>query len=74
MLEVFDVKKSEFVLKIAFDGDDIFVKLVGNKYFCYHHLPRSVFEKFCAAPSKGTFLNKTLKKMRHGVPCFNPEF
>ncbi len=74
MLEIFEVPKSSFVQKIAYDGNDILVKIIGNKYFRYQNLSRDIFEKFCATPSKGTFLNKTLKKMRQGVPCFNLEF
>lgn len=78
MLEIFEVPKSEFVQKIAYDGFNIFVKIKAtnhsSKYFRYDNLPRDIFEKFCNAPSKGTFLNKTLKKLRRGVPCLNLAF
>ena len=73
MLKVFEVKDSSFVSKIGFDGGNIFVKLISGKCYRYGNLTEEVFEKFCATQSKGTFLNKTLKRLRRGVRCANQE-
>lgn len=71
-MEIIKVQSS-VISKIGFDGKNIFVKFVENGWYKYANLPKSVFEKFLVAPSKGTFLNKTLKHLRQGVPCSNPE-
>ena len=64
---------SSVIEKIGYDGKDIFVKFLENGWYKYQNLSSEVFKKFCVAPSKGTFLNKTLKRLRQGIPCSNPE-
>jgi len=73
MLEIFEVPKSSFVQKIAYDGNDIFVKISKKGWYKYSNLPKSVFDNFCNAPSKGTFLNEKLKPIRTGVRCSSPK-
>ena len=73
MLEVFEVPKSSFVQKIAYDGSNIFVKIAEKGWYKYPNLPKSFFDNFCNAPSKGTFLNEKLKPIRNAIRCFNLE-
>lgn len=64
---------SSVISKIAYDGENIFVKFIENGWYRYNNLSETVFNNFCNAPSKGTFLNKTLKRLRKGFPCPSPE-
>jgi len=73
MLKSIDVENSSVIVKIAYDGEDIFVKFKENGWYRFRSLSEEVFDEFCSAKSKGTFLNTRLKHLRKGTRCANPE-
>lgn len=73
VMRVVNVKDSSVIVKIAYDGEDIFVKFKENGWYRFRSLSEEVFDEFCSAKSKGTFLNTRLKHLRKGTRCANPE-
>ena len=64
---------SSAVLKVGYDKGSLFVQFVGGEWYEYPQVPESVFDQFLCAPSKGTFVNKSVKPHYQGFPCLSPE-
>ncbi|MBR3745530.1 MAG: KTSC domain-containing protein [Selenomonadaceae bacterium] len=71
-MEIISVKSS-VVAKIAFDGNNLFIKFVDNGWYVYRNFPANLFAEFRNAQSKGTFLNRRIKPNFHGDKCPSPE-
>lgn len=73
-MKVVEVGDSSAILKVGYDGEDLFVQFVGGDWYRYSHVPESVFERLCAADSKGGFVNTEVKPNYKVEPClFNPD-
>jgi len=69
-LEIIDVKSS-VISKVGYKDGYMFLKFIDNGWYKYR-ISELLFERFLKAPSKGTFLNKTIKSIDNGTPCVSP--
>ncbi len=60
--------ESSNVEEIGYDADaeEVWVRFRGSGCYVYSGVPAVVYEDFCAAPSKGSFVNQVLKP---AYPC-----
>ncbi len=54
---------SSVIASVGYDADRkvLEVELLSGKVYRYHRVSRDVFEEFCAAASKGAYLNAHIK-------------
>ena len=69
-MQIVDVNSS-VISKVMYKDGFMFAKFIDNGWYKYH-ISESMFERFLNAPSKGTFLNKTIKPIDKGTPCLSP--
>lgn len=57
------VVSSSAIEKIEFEDltNRLAITFTGGRTYTYFGVPRSVYERFMAAPSKGTFFNEHIK-------------
>lgn len=70
-MQIVDVKSS-VISKVVYNDGFMFDKFIDNGWYKYR-ISESMFERFLKAPSKGTFLNKTIKTIDKGKPCLSTE-
>jgi len=75
LMKVVEVDDSSVILKVGYDGENLFVQFVDGHWYKYSRVPETVFERLCAADSKGQFINKEIKPIyKNYEPCiFNPD-
>ena len=56
---------SSNVEAIGYDDEtqDLHVQFLSGGYYIYHRVPRDVFDRLMSAPSKGSFLNREVKRV-----------
>lgn len=73
-MKIVEVKDSSAVLKLGYDGENLFVQFVGGAWYKYFHVPEKMFERLSTSDSVGQCLNREIKpKYTQYEPCvFNP--
>lgn len=69
-MEIISVK-STVMSKVGYNDGLLFVKFLDNGWYKYR-VSEQIFENFLKAPSKGTFLNRVIKRIDKGKPCVSP--
>ena len=45
------------------DTQELHVQFLSGGYYIYHGVPRQIFDGLMSAPSKGSFLNREIKRV-----------
>lgn len=65
--------ESSAILKVGYCNNALFVQFVGGQWYKYLQVSETVFEQLLAAPSKGAFINKSVKPFYKVKPLTNQE-
>lgn len=53
--------ESSNIESVGWENNTLYVKYLSGGYYAYQNVPKEVYDNFCAAESKGRFMNAEVK-------------